>query len=116
MMTGYGQDAFQPGYTGNENDPPAHLPYVRHDHTGWRHDKYGQWVSDAQDEAQWEVVCTACGDNEGPVDQQSEGVRKLRGPYPAEHKARHAARKHEKETTTPIRWLPGSATPMPEGL
>jgi len=115
-LTGYGRDAFQPGYTGNENDSdPVHLPYVRHVHLGWRHDQYGRWVSDQEDEAQWEVVCIQCGDDEGPADRQTPGVQRLRGPYPSRHKARHAAGRHEAETNAPTRWIPGSAVPLPEG-
>lgn len=72
-------------------------------------------MAEAQDDAQWEVVCIACGDDEGPLDDQSAGVKTLRGPYPTAHKARHAARKHEREEN-PRGWIPGSAVPLPEGL
>src|SRR5579862_723384 len=115
-MTGFGRDAFQPGYTGAESDEsPRHRPYVRHVRTGWRHDGYGRWVADAQDDARWEVVCLACGDDEGPAEEQTEGVRRLRGPYPTVHEARHASRKHERENN-PSGWIPGSAVPLPKGF
>lgn len=110
--SGYGQDAIQIGYTGNENDPPGHLPYVRHVHEGWTHDKYGRWESSDTDPSQWEVVCTACGDDEGPADSQPEAARRLRGPYPTEHRAHEVAKAHERENASPPRWTPGSTFPQ----
>jgi len=100
------------GSTGNENDSePVHAPYVRHVHMGWSHDQYGRWVS-SQDESQWEVVCIQCGDDEGPADEQTESLRQLRGPYPSQHKARHAARTHEGEMNASARWIPGGDVPF----
>ena len=112
-MTGYGEDALQPGYTGNENNDPQslHRPYVRHVHTGWHRDKYGRWESDTWDDALWEVICAKCGDDEGPADQQKATIQKLRGPYPSHHKAEHAAHLHEKEANPGIRWTSGSTVP-----
>ena len=89
MAPGY--DALEPGYTGNENDPDhQHSPYVRHIHLAWHRDHFGQWVSESWDDSKWEVICRECGDTEGPGDEQSPGVRELRGPY-SKHKAEHAA-------------------------
>lgn len=111
-MAGYGDDALQPGYTGNETDSdPVHLPYVRHVHTSWRHDEYGRWVADGQEDSRWEVVCVQCGDDEGPADRQAGAIKELRGPYATKRKAGHAARRHEQETVNPVRWIPGSAVP-----
>jgi len=114
-MTGHDAGDFLGlGSTGNENDSdPVHLPYVRHVHMGWRHDEYGRWASDQEDESHWEVVCVQCGDDEGPADQQPASIQQLRGPYPSEHKARHAARTHEKSLNSSPRWTPGSAVPFP---
>ena len=108
-----GNEAFQPGLTGNENDPDTgHHPYVRHVRLGWHRDKYGQWVPDAEDESHWEVICRQCGDTEGPVDEQPKSAKEVRGPYPTHHKAEHAAKKHERKFAPPLRWLPGDV-PLP---
>ena len=88
------------------------LVVSRHIHMGWQHDQFGRWVSDREDEAQWEVVCVQCGDDEGPADWQTPGVQRLCGPYPSRHKARHAAGRHEAETNVPTRGIPGSAVPF----
>jgi len=95
-MPGY--DAYEPGYTGNENDDLAHLhrPYVRH----------------VQTDSRWEVICAECGDNEGPSEDQSPAIQQLRGPYPTEHKAERAAHAHERESNPRRRWIPGTADPL----
>jgi hypothetical protein len=112
-----GHDAFEPGYTGNENDDPTHLhrPYVRHVHTDWRRDNYGRWVSETWDQSKWEVICTECGDDEGPAEDQSPVIQQFRGAYPTEHKALHAAHAHERKSNPALRWLPGSTVPPPAG-
>lgn len=111
-MPGY--DAFEPGYTGNANDAAhVHRPYVRHVRTDWHRDEHGLWDSETWDENSWEVVCAACGDDEGPANEQTVAVRGLRGPYPSRHKAQHAAHHHEREANPRVRWGPGSAVPQP---
>ena len=40
------------------------------------------------------MVCVECGDADGPAENQSASVQRLRGPYGSEHKAKHAATKH----------------------
>lgn len=69
---GYGHDAFEPGYSGNENDAPPHLPYVRHVHSVWTQDEHGRWVAGAQVDHQWEFVCVSCGDDEGPPPRKGD--------------------------------------------
>jgi len=108
-MPGY--DALEPGYTGNETDEHLHQPYVRHVHTEWQRDGHGQWVSETWDPKHWEVVCTQCGDDEGPAEVQGTDVRVLRGPYGSKHNAEHAAHKHERTVNPPTRWTPGSTVP-----
>jgi len=110
-----GNEAFEPGCTGNENDDPTqlHQPYVRHVHTDWHRDEYGQWVSETWDESRWEVICAECGDNEGPSEDQSPAIQQFRGPYPTEHKAVHVANVHERKSNPELRWLPGSTVRGP---
>ena len=110
-------DAFEPGYTGNENEDltQLHRPYVRHVHTDWRRDNYGRWVSETWDESKWEVICAECGDNEGPSEVQGPAIQQFRGPYPTEHKAVHAAHAHERKSNPRLRWLPGSTVPQRGG-
>ena len=60
----------------------------------WHRDQSGKWVEGAEDERRWEVFCRECGDTDGPAEAQSETVQRLRGPYPSERKAKHAATKH----------------------
>jgi hypothetical protein len=107
-----GRDAIEPGLTGNENDnSPPHVPYVRPRPTEWQRDEQGNWVSEAFDDTQWELICAQCGDTAGPIDEEEEGVRRLRGPYPTRHKAKHAANEHAKQWAPPTRWMPGSGFP-----
>jgi hypothetical protein len=80
-------------------------------HIGWRQEGTGQWVADARDGEQWEVVCAQCGDTDGPLEGQTPPVRELRGPYANKHRARHAASKHFKQWSTPTRWIAGSTFP-----
>jgi hypothetical protein len=71
-----------------------HFPYARHLLLGWHQDQDGTWVGGQEDERRWEVFCRECGDTDGPTEAQSEVVQRLRGPYPSEHNAKHAAKKH----------------------
>ena len=71
-----------------------HFPYARRVRRGWRLNPDGHWISDHEDERLWEVFCAECGDMDGPVENQTEMVQRLRGPYSHEHKAKHTARKH----------------------
>lgn len=109
---GSGGDIIEPGLTGNKNDDgEQHLPYVRPRHIDWHRDDHGNWVSGANDETQWEVICAQCGDTAGPIDEEGEGVRVLRGPYSTRHRARQAANQHAEQWASPTRWMPGSAFP-----
>jgi len=107
-----GRDAIEPGLTGSENsDDHRHFPYPRPLHVGWRRDRQGCWVSETTDDTQWEVVCAQCGDSGGPIEDEQEGVRLLRGPYASKHKAKHAATEHAKQWSPSAMWIPGSAFP-----
>ena len=44
--------------------------------------------------AAYEVCCSACGDDEGALEDQSDDVRRLRGPYPTIEKAREVVIMH----------------------
>jgi hypothetical protein len=79
---------------GDDSDEHRHFPYARHVVLGWHRGQDGTWVAGPEDERRWEVFCRECGDTDGPVEAQSEAVQRLRGPYPNEHKAKHAAKKH----------------------
>jgi hypothetical protein len=78
----------------SESDRHHHFPSARRLHLAWRRDADGRWRSDAEDERRWEVVCAECGDTDGPAENQTEPVQRLRGPYANEHKATRAAKKH----------------------
>ena len=71
-----------------------HFPYARRLRLGWRHDADGRWISDQEDKRLWEVFCAECGDTDGPAENQTEPIQRLRGPYSHEHIAKHAAQKH----------------------
>ena len=71
------------------------------------------WESDACDDTPWEVVCAECGDDEGPAQEQSGSVRKLRGPYRNKHKAQRVAHRHERRESGPLGWIPGSTARIP---
>ena len=59
----------------------------------------GRWTLDLrrEDEQFWEAFCAQCGDTDGPAENQTEPVQRLRGPYHDEHKAKRAATKHLNE-------------------
>lgn len=42
----------------------------------------------------WEVICVDCGDSEGPLENQADEIKRLRGPYLTEEKAKKAAALH----------------------
>ena len=71
-----------------------HFPSARRLRLGWRHDAEGRWISDREDERLWEVFCAECGDTDGPAENQSGPIQRLRGPYSHERKAKHVAEKH----------------------
>lgn len=71
-----------------------HFPHARPQRLGWRSDADGRWVADREDKRLWEVFCAECGDTDGPPENQTEAVQRLRGPYSHEHEAKHAAEKH----------------------
>ena len=79
---------------GQGSDEHRHFPDARRLVLGWHRDQGGKWVEGAEDERRWEVFCRECGDTDGPAEAQSETVQRLRGPYPSERKANHAAKKH----------------------
>ena len=64
----------------------GHFPYARPLRLGWQHDATGKWNSPSEDHKLWEVFCAECA------------VQRLRGPYPSEHRAKHAATKHFEKT------------------
>jgi len=107
-----GLHAFQPAGVLDAQDHQHH-PYLRHVRRSWRHDERAQWVWESREDAQWEVVCTECGDTEGPVSKQSVDVRRLRGPYPSRHKALRAAHRHERRENPLLTWTPGSTSRIP---
>jgi hypothetical protein len=74
-----------------------HYPYARQVRVGWHQDAAGKWAYASVDDHLWEVVCQQCGDTDGPAENQTPEVRKLRGPYPGKHRAKHVAGKHFKE-------------------
>jgi hypothetical protein len=79
---------------GAESDRHRHFPYARRLCLAWRHDADGHWISHREDKRLWEVFCAECGDTDGPTENQTEPIQRLRGPYSSEHKAKHAAKKH----------------------
>jgi hypothetical protein len=100
------------GATGNDQRVDrSHYPYTRRLKLGWRRTAEDQWVADGEDAERWEVVCTQCGDTDGPVEEQAPPVQPLRGPYESRHEARHAEAEHFREWSPPTRWLAGSAFP-----
>src|SRR5580698_3001554 len=66
-----------------------HFPFARRLRLAWRLDAAGRWLSDSEDERLWEVFCVECDDTDGPAENQTEPVQRLRGPYASEHKAKH---------------------------
>jgi hypothetical protein len=82
---------------GDESDGHRHFPYARRLLLGWHEDQNGEWVAAKEDEQRWEFFCRECGDSDGPAETQTELVQRLRGPYPCEHQAKHAATKHFNE-------------------
>jgi hypothetical protein len=71
-----------------------HFPSARRLRLGWRHDPDGRWISDREDQRLWEVFCAECGDTDGPGENQTEAIQRLRGPYSHERKAQHVAQQH----------------------
>lgn len=74
-----------------------HLPTVRPMPVGWTRAADGTWASSGVDDQLWEVFCAECGDFDGPADQQSPDVQKLRGPYSREHHAHRVAKEHAEQ-------------------
>lgn len=52
----------------------------------------------------WEVVCTQCGDTDGPAEGQSETIRTLRGPYSSKRKAQRVVRQHARHNREDRPW------------
>ena len=80
-----------------DSDGHHHFPYARRIRLAWRQDAHGHWTSDAEDKPFWEVFCAQCGDTDGPAENQTEPIQRLRGPYHDEHEAKRAATKHFNE-------------------
>lgn len=95
-----------------------HFPVVRNLPLGWHQTFSGTWTFDRFNTDQFEVVCTQCGDDEGPAAQQMESLRRLRGPYPSRRLAQDAADAHsrprERRGWRPFvgRTLRGPGTPV----
>jgi hypothetical protein len=79
------------------SDGHSHFPYARRLRTVWHQDADRRWTSDQEDKRLWEVFCAEFGDTDGPAENQSQLIQRLRGPYSSEHKAKHAAKKHFEE-------------------
>jgi hypothetical protein len=71
-----------------------HFPLARPLQLRWSRGVDGQWVSAKQHRRKWEIVCPQCGDTDGPTDQQSSAVQRLRGPYAREWRAKAAKNAH----------------------
>ena len=71
-----------------------HYPYVRPLQLDWEERPSG-YRALRSDESRFEVICAACGDNDGPVEYQSHAAQTLRGPYNARKVAEKVARSHE---------------------
>jgi hypothetical protein len=86
-------DATAAAATADAN-PHHHFPYARRLHLGWHQNVDGRWIAAREDEHRWEVICAECGDTDGPAENQSIPVQRLRGPYVSKHRATHAATRH----------------------
>ena len=80
-----------------DSEGHQHFPYARRLRLAWRLGDDGHWTSDAEDKRFWEVFCAQCGDTDGPAENQTEPIKRLRGPYHDEHRAKRAATKHFNE-------------------
>ena len=74
-----------------------HYPYVRPLQLEWEERPSG-YRALRTDESRFEVICAACGDNDGPAEYQPWAVQELRGPYDAKKTAEKVARSHESTT------------------
>lgn len=83
-----------------------HYPYVRPLQLDWEERPSG-FRAARSDESRFEVICAACGDNDGPPEYLSWAVQELRGPYELKKVAEKVARDHEFTTR--------SAAPRPRG-
>ena len=70
-----------------------HHTYVRPLRVGWQHDGVC-WTHRGVNRRRWEVMCPACGDTEGPAEDQDPVVAALRGPYSSKRKAMRIASEH----------------------
>ena len=68
--------------TADDSNQHRHFPYARRLLLGWHKGQNGTWVSAEEDERNWEVLCRECGDTDGPAEEQSKAVQRLRGPTP----------------------------------
>ena len=73
----------------------AHVPITRAQPAECARMPDGTWRSiDPDHPARWEVICTECGDDQGPIEDQTPFVRDLRGAYRSEEAALQAATVH----------------------
>jgi hypothetical protein len=80
-----------------DSDRHHHFPYARRLRLAWRLEADGFWTFNGEDKRLWEVFCAECGDTDGPAENQTDPIQRLRGPYSSEHKAKHVAEKHYDE-------------------
>jgi hypothetical protein len=69
-----------------------HAPAVRPRPLRWSEDEPPTVVAYGPG---WEVTCTTCGDDLGPVERQTPHVQKLRGPFTTVEEAAAAVLDHE---------------------
>jgi hypothetical protein len=72
----------------------AHTPSTRIQPASYTREDDGWRVTYHDDPNVWEVICPDCGDDGGPIENQSAEVRTLRGPYPTKDEAWRVVVKH----------------------
>ena len=75
----------------------------------WFRNHHGEWHWHGTDSRSWEVICTQCGDTDGPPAEESDEVQLLRGPYSLE-RAREMAAYHSSGMAPPEQIGPRSST------
>lgn len=72
----------------------GHIANARALPDGWHKGPDGEWRYRTVTDSAWEVICSGCGDDLGPREEQSEAVQRLRGPYPSKEAAWDAVKRH----------------------